>query len=117
MPNYSKYSANLSGRYEHDIGDNLRGWAQLEYAYRSEFDTALITQPFYEEPIFQEPSYDLWNLRLGLGDQADTWQALAFVENLADEEYRLLSRGDGLYGVQELYALPRTWGVKVTYNW
>lgn len=117
VPNYSKHSANLSGRYEQGIGDNLLGWVQLEYAYRSERDLALITQPFYEDPIFKEPSYDLLNLRLGLSDQASVWQIMAFIENLADKKYRLLSRGDGLYGVQELYGTPRTWGVKATYSW
>lgn len=117
IPNYSKFSANLSGRYEQEIGSTLMGWAQLEYAYRSERDLSLITQPFYEDPIFKEPSYDLWNLRLGIRAPGDNWQVMAFIENLADEEYRALSRGDGLYGAYELYGQPRSWGVKFTYDW
>ncbi|GAB2505087.1 TonB-dependent receptor [Microbulbifer agarilyticus] len=117
IPNYSKYSSNLTGRYEHEIGANLLGHVQLEYSYRSERDLDLITTPEIEEAVFQEPSYSLLNLRLGLGDAEGGWGLSANIENLLDEEYRAEARGDGLYGVYEIYGAPRTWSLSANYSW
>ncbi len=116
-PNYSKYSANFIGRYEGPIGAKLTGGIQLEYSYRSKRDLSLITQPQYEEPLFQEPQHSLVNLRLTLGPRNRAWQVIAFVENLTDEVYRVEATGDGLYGVRELYGPPRRWGASLAYRW
>lgn len=117
VPNYSKFSGNFLGRYEHPISETLLASAQLEYSYRSERDLSLITNSTLEDPLFKEPGYSLINLRLGLGDADDLWRITAFVENLADEEYRTESRSDGLYGMRELYGPSRTWGISFTRNW
>ncbi|ALO35066.1 hypothetical protein CMT41_10315 [Colwellia sp. MT41] len=117
LPNYSKFSSNFSARHEHELTDNLQGMLQLEYSYRSQQDLSLITNPEIETAIFQEPAVSLVNVRYRIGDANEQWSIMAYIDNALDEEYRLEARGDGLFGVRERYALGRTAGLKLTYNW
>lgn len=116
LPNYSKVSANLLARYEMPISNALTSHVQLEYSYRGEQDLSLITYPEYEDALFQESSYGVASLRVGLSATDDLWSSQLFIENLTDEVYRTEVRDDGLYNVREMYGAPRTWGVKFTYN-
>lgn len=115
--NYSKYSANFVGRYEQEVGENFLASVQLEYAYRSERDLSVITNPFLEDPFFKEPGFGLVNLRATLGAYDRHWSMTAFVENLTDETYRVESRSDGLFGMRELWGPERIWGASLTYRW
>jgi iron complex outermembrane receptor protein len=114
LPNYSDLSANFTGRYEGSFGAGLGWFAQLEGRYQSEQDLSIITSPL-EVPVFQEPGYSLWNVRFGVN--GDAWTAQIFVDNAADEEYRVLARNDGAFGIHELYGMPRTAGVSFQYQW
>jgi iron complex outermembrane receptor protein len=114
-PNYSKYSGNFLGRYEHSVTDNLLGFAQVEYSYRSDRDLNLVTSKV-EEAVLEEDGYGLTNIRLGLGPESGQWHAIVFVENVTDESYRILLRDNGLRGMHTLYGEPRIWGVSFTYH-
>jgi iron complex outermembrane receptor protein len=57
----------------------------------------------------------LWNVRFGVNGGA--WAAQVFVNNAADETYRVLARNDGAFGIHELYGMPRTAGVSFQYQW
>jgi len=116
VPNYSDFSLNAIGRYEHPLGNGWYGWLQGEYIRRTQADLAIITNPL-ERPIFQEPGYSLVNFRVGVRSPDGRWSAQAFVENAADEEYRVLARNDGTFGIYELYGDPRTYGASLTYSW
>jgi iron complex outermembrane receptor protein len=116
LPNYAKRSANFVGRYDGAFGAGLEYFVQLEGRYQSDQDLSVITQPI-ERPVFEEPGYSLWNVRFGFGSRDRTWQAQLFVEYAADEDYRVLARNDGAFGIHELYGLPRTWGVSYQYRW
>ncbi|MBN1240263.1 MAG: TonB-dependent receptor [Gammaproteobacteria bacterium] len=115
IPNYSDVSATFVGRYEAPLG-LLRGFVQLEGRYQSEQDLSVISHAV-ERGVFTEPGYAVWNLRVGLGSADGRWQAQAFLANAADEEYRVLARNDGAFGVHELYGWPRTWGVRFLHEW
>ena len=117
VPNYSKFSANFSGRYQRALTDSLLASVQLEYSYRSEKDLALILNPEIENALFKEPSYGLFNLRVALFDADEKWRVSLFAENLTDEEYRIEAGSDGLFGLRERYGEPRTWGASVNYSW
>lgn len=117
LPNYSKFSSNLLGRYEHEITGSLLGMLQLEYSYRSKQDLSLITHPEIEKAIFQEPAVSLVNLRYSISDVDDEWRIMAYIDNAFDETYRLEARSDGLFGVRERYAIGRTGGIKFSYSW
>ncbi len=91
-------------------------FVQVDGRYQSDMDLSVITDPI-EAAIFREPGYSLFNLRAGLGSNTESWQLLAFVENVGDEEYRTLVRNDGTFGINELYGMPRTWGLRYIYRW
>ena len=114
LPNYSDLTANFVGRYEGSFGASLGWFAQLEGRYQSEQDLSIITNPV-EVPVFREPGYSLWNVRVGI--DGDSWQAQLFVNNASDETYRVLARNDGAFGIHELYGMPRTAGVSFQYQW
>lgn len=116
VPNYSDFSLNAVGRYEHPLANGWLVWLQGEYIRRTKTDLAIITNPL-ERPIFQEPGYSLVNFRVGLRTPDGRWSVQGFVENAADEEYRVLARNDGTFGIYELYGDPRTYGVSLTYSW
>ena len=115
-PNYSDFTANFMGRWDTLIGSDMAMYVQVDGRYQSDMDLSVITDPI-EEPLFQEDGYALFNLRGGFGPVSENWQVLAYVENLADEEYRTTVRNDGTFGVYELYGMPRTWGARFTYHW
>ncbi len=115
-PNYSDFTVNFTGRWTQPVGDNLDMFVQVDGRYQSDMDLSVITDPI-EAAIFREPGYSLFNLRAGLGSNTESWQLLAFVENVGDEEYRTLVRNDGTFGINELYGMPRTWGLRYIYRW
>jgi len=117
VPNYSKFSGNFSGRYEKALSDSILASVQLEYSYRTKRDLTPILNPETEKALFQEPAYGLVNLRVGLASTSDQWRISAFVENLADEEYRVEAGSDGLLGLVERYGEPRVWGLNMSYSW
>lgn len=115
-PNYSKFSANFLARYGQTFAGAMEWFAQVDGRYRSESDLSIITDPI-ETPIFREPAYILFNLRLGIGRGSGRWQLIGYLENAGDEAYRTTVRNDGTFGVYELYGQPRTWGLRYIYNW
>lgn len=116
IPNYADLSANFAARYEAPFRNGLLGFVQLEGRYRSDQDLSVITADI-ERGVFEEPGYSVWDIRFGLIHPDDRWHVQAFVTNAADEEYRILARNDGAFGVYELYGLPRMWGFSYNYNW
>lgn len=116
IPNYSKFSSNFIASHLHEINETYEGVVQFEWSYRSEKDLSMVTNDI-DAGVFKEPGYHLMNLRYTIENLDDGWKVSAFVDNLADEEYRVRSNYDGLYGVREYYGIGRTWGVKFNYNW
>jgi len=116
VPNYADFSLNAVTRYEQPLGNGWNIWLQGELMRRTEADLAIITNPL-EREIFQEPGYTLVNFRAGLRSPDGRWHLQGFVENAGDEEYRVLARNDGTFGIYELFGDPRTYGASLTYSW
>ncbi len=75
-------------------------------------------------PVGRENSYILTNARVSYLSGSGSWSAAAFVDNVADEEYRTMvfdlaaPASAGGFGLAEnYYGMPRWWGVTVGYNW
>ena len=117
LPNYSKLSANFQAQYEHELTNSLLGKLQFEYSYRSKRDLTLISHPEIENALFQEPQYSQMNIRYSISDIDDQWNVMLYIDNMLDEKHRIEARSDGLFGVREFYALGRTTGIRLTYNW
>jgi iron complex outermembrane receptor protein len=113
-PLVSEYSANLGLQYRRPIvGElSLLGRADLE---------AIGPTWFYPDNFTQRDPVELVNVRLGL--EGDAWSAMLWAKNLTDEEYNAeWSPGPQFFpnpGYSNNFvfkALPRRWGVDVTYR-
>lgn len=75
-----KWTANATARYEDDITDNVRGFAEAELIYRGD-----VFNGFENEPSFFLPSYEIVNLRAGVDYE---WvNVVAYVDNVFGKRY------------------------------
>jgi iron complex outermembrane receptor protein len=75
-------------------------------------------------PVGEEDDYVITNARLSYTSGSGNWVTSAYVNNLTDEDHRLMvfdlagSPAQGGFGMYENYAgSPRWWGVSVQYIW
>ncbi len=111
---------NLNGmiRYEWNIGRGSLA-AQYDFNYMDDHFFQL-----KNSPVGEEDAYTLSNVRLTYATDDGNWRASAFVNNVTDEEYRLMvfdlagSPAQGGFGMAEnYYGAPRWWGVSLKYSW
>lgn len=111
VPMSTKWTFNGAGEYSHRLSTALEGFARVEYAYRG--DTHLSVGNFREPPYFI-PSYDVWNLRIGVN--ADRYTVTVFADNLAGSDhatgYLYGATATGVLAVVE----PRRYGIRVNYS-
>ena len=75
-------------------------------------------------PVGEEDGYVLTNVRLTYTSESGQWVTSAYVNNLTDEEHRLMvfdlagAPAEGGFGMYENFAgPPRWWGLNVRYLW
>ena len=81
LPNAPKWTFSLQGHYERDLGARLRGFASLNWYWRSEVNDSL------GDPNMIRGAYGLLDGSIGISDQAGRWRLSAWVRNLLDEHY------------------------------
>jgi iron complex outermembrane receptor protein len=64
-------------------------------------------------PQEAQDSFNLLNLRVGVGQPNDRWRLTFWTKNLLDEEY-LQSSDDLTLGILQLREAPRTYGIELT---
>jgi len=113
-PLVSEYSANLGLQYRRPLGD------ALSVLVRTDFE-AIGPTWFYPDNATERDPVELLNMRLGL--EGGRWSATAWVKNLTDEVYNAeWSPGPQFFpnpGYTNNFvfkALPRRWGVDLTYR-
>ncbi|MEM8496590.1 MAG: TonB-dependent receptor [Pseudomonadota bacterium] len=112
MPNSPDLSVNGLLRYTWPVfsGDLS---AQVDFNYVDNFCFTVVCHPTEEED-----SYLVSNLRLSFASGDDKWEVAAFVNNLADEEYRVFGGDASFVGsVSSSPALPRWFGASVAFHW
>lgn len=104
-------------RYEWTLADGFLA-AQYDFNYLDDHYFQL-----KNSPVVEEDGYMISNLRLTYTDAAGDWSVSAFVNNVTDEEYRVMAldlsgppSAGGFGMVEEVYGSPRWWGVNFTYN-
>lgn len=104
-------SYNLQLSYEFDVTDDLELYSQLG----GNFTDEVYKEPFNNE-FLKADSFWVFNARIALRDQTDTWSVEAWANNLFDEEYEshIFDNGTGNGGI--VYGSPRTFGVTATYR-
>ena len=88
---------------------------QFDTMYRSEHYFSLT-----QAPAVTENGYSLSNVRVSYTTSDDRWQAVAFIDNVTDEEYLVQTfdlSTDAVFGMTEqYYGKPKWWGVSLKYN-
>lgn len=115
-PLVSRYSINLGLQYRQDI----RGWEGWRGFIRPDLDVIGPTW-FYPDNFTERKALQLVNLRLGL--ENDAWSVTAWARNLTDEEYNAEWSPGPMFFPEPGYAnnfvfkaLPRRWGIDVSYR-
>ena len=106
-----EFSYNAGVQYTFGMGEASLT-ARYEVAYK---DSYYIT--IFNNNYAKFPSNTLQNARL-VWSNGGNWEVQGFVENLTDEEYleaRVVTPSLG--GVTGMWAMPRTWGMQVSYRW
>ena len=110
FPNAPGVTFNTLVRYEHPVGDNLRGIIQFDGRYSGETQKDALNNP-----LIAADAYSLWNGRIALASVDDRWELALWGKNLFDETYKvqgvdLTSLGFGY----ENYNPPATYGLTLT---
>ena len=111
---YFNYSWNL--RYEHPLGGQLLGYAQLDMAHKGDMWNDLHVVGSNGFPRMLQPEYSLLNLRLGLNPENADWLLEAYVTNLADKN-AIIYTNTGNFDLRETTNEPRVFGLRINYRW
>jgi iron complex outermembrane receptor protein len=68
------------------------------------------------DPLLEQPGYDLINLRAAFGPVDDSWELAVFGTNVTDELYITngLSQRDTLGTTDVSYGRPQEWGISLS---
>jgi iron complex outermembrane receptor protein len=111
---------NVNGmiRYEWGVGSGMLA-AQYDFTYLGDHFFQL-----KNSPVAEEDGYAISNVRLTYTGGDDKWSVTGFVNNVTDEENRLMvfdlagTPAQGGFGLAEnFYGPPRWWGVSFNYRW
>ena len=103
-----RLSGNLALSYEHAIGSQLIGRANLGAKYSSDYNVGTDL-----DPQKLQPSYTIVNARLGIGASDKRWQLEAWAENLGNVTYRQVAIDAPLQAGSwnAFLGAPRTFGM------
>jgi outer membrane receptor protein involved in Fe transport len=110
---YFSYSWNV--RYEHPLGNNLKGYAQFDLAHKGDMWNDLHVEGSNGFPRILQPSYSIMNLRFGLNPEGGHWLTEFYITNLADKNAIVYSN-TGNFDVRETTNEPRVFGLHVNYR-
>ncbi|WP_380873978.1 TonB-dependent receptor [Sphingomonas sp. DBB INV C78] len=108
LPGVSKYSFSAGGEYAFDVGDDMRAYVNMDYAYRSDFYTT------YNLAMDSLASgYGVTNARIGIRGIGEGWDLSIFARNLFDTNYISIINPSAFNTGQSTAILgdPRTYGV------
>ena len=107
-----EYSFNLGAQYT--LGSAHRDSSltmRYEVAYKDDYELTIFNDDFA-----RIDAYTVQNARL-IWNSGHRWQAQAFIENLADKDYlEAIVVTPSVGGTLGLWAMPRTWGLQLTYQ-
>ena len=111
LPNAPRWTAHASGEYTYHFDDRYAGFARLEWNFKGGIVPDLNAEVHSGFP-WDVPSYNVVNLRLGIS--RDTWDVVAFAQNLFDKNYYTNAYEKAFVGGMFLNPSYRSFGVKVT---
>jgi iron complex outermembrane receptor protein len=106
-----EWSYNVGAQYTFELSEFGSLTARYELASKDDYYISIFNDDFTVVD-----SYTIQNFRLIWSD-GRKWQVQAFVENLSDEEYlEALLISPSVGGALGMWALPRTWGVQLSFG-
>ncbi len=112
IPNSPEWTVSADAEYGFPLTDRLRGFVRGEYIYRDSLRSttaALIQEGF----PWEVPSYDYFNLRLGL--EHENYTVTAYVENLFDDTYYTNAYQKAFMGGLHIEPGVQRYGLRVRY--
>jgi len=111
MRNAPKNAYNLVALYETMLPTGGELSARAEYIHKDDSEQEIAN---WSQSL--KPEYDVVNFRLGYTSEGGEWEVAAWVKNAFDEEYLDHSYYQPGFGAVKLPALPRSYGVTVTWT-
>jgi iron complex outermembrane receptor protein len=106
-----KVSYNLGVEYEFPLGRNSWLVPRYEVSYKDDYYNSIFNDDF-----MRVDSHAVQNFRVTWSN-GNNLQVQAFVENLTDEEYlEALISSPSVGGTLGMWSLPRTWGIKLSFD-
>ncbi len=121
LTNAPLWSASGGAHYERPIRGSIVGYADLNFRLTSDMNTG---SDLDEEKV--QPSYTVFNAKLGIGTEDGAWKVELWARNLLDKDYIQIAfdapfqgSGTGPGSTQSFNAFlgdPRTWGATASFN-
>ena len=111
LPSSPKHSFSLGADADIPLGDDANFLAAVSYSWRDDYFTGSENRD-----TFLIDSYDLLNASIGYEDIDGRWRILLWGDNLLDKRYVLIRSDFGLGGIGESYGPPRTYGVRLGFQ-
>ncbi len=121
LTNAPYWIVTAAGTYERAISANLLGFIRLDYRFNGDMNTG---SDLDVEKV--QPSFAVWNGRIGIGAQDNRWVFELWGRNMFDQDYRqvvfdapLQGSGTGPTSTQTVNAFlgdPSTWGATLRVN-
>lgn len=105
-----KFTANLNGSYEFDLGANGTITPSVQFYYSDDYNVA---GNLPNDPTGNQDSYTKTDLRLAWASQEGNYGVEAYVENLENEAVNARLNVGGNDHAQTSYLYPRNYGVRV----
>jgi iron complex outermembrane receptor protein len=117
LPFAPYFSWSWNARYEHPLGGNLRGYAQLDMAHKGDmWNNINPSDKNTGLPRILQPDYTITNLRLGLNPEGESWLAEFYITNLTDKNAIVYSN-TGNFDLRLTTNEPRVFGLRLSYRW
>ncbi|MEJ8566162.1 TonB-dependent receptor [Elongatibacter sediminis] len=113
IPNSPEWTMSADAEYSFRLTDAVDGWVRLEWVYRDEIEPTVPSVVYAGFP-WDVPSYDFFNLRVGL--ERDNFRIVGYVENLFDEDYYTNAYQKAFAGGLFIEPSYQNYGVRVTYS-
>lgn len=111
LPNAPRWTAHAAAEYNRHIDSAHDGFVRLEWNFKGGIKPDLISEVHSGFP-WDVPSYNVTNLRLGV--TTETWDVVAFAENLFDRTYYTNAYEKAFAGGMFVNPSYRSFGVRVT---